>query len=728
MGWFDEQIKLRKKKDHDAFDRTFLRIACAVTGNKKALSGLGAEERAQNAVDEILSYYHTDSVEIPPKIDTPEKRLEYALNRSGIMYRTVKLEESWNKDAFGAMLGFWREGHEPVALLPFGLSHYRYYDNETGEYSLVSEKSEELFEKEAYAFYRPFPLKKLNLIDLARYILGILEPSDYILVVLATLIVTLSGMLTPRINYFLFSKVIDNPSMSLLLSTGIFLLCAQVGSLMLGAAKSLVSARIDTKMSISVEAATMMRILSLPAAFFRDYGSGELSSRASYVNSLCSTLVSVILNTGLTSLFSLVYVTQIFAYAPGLVTPALTIIIVTVLFSVLSSLLQMRLTKKQMLIGTKENGMSYAVISGIQKIKLSGAEMRAFSRWGGLYAKEAGLTYNPPLFLKINGVISSAIFITGTIIMYNSAIATGVSVPEYYAFNTAYGMVSGAFMSLFGIALTAANIKPIFDMAEPLLKAEPEISESRDTATKISGGIEINDLTFSYKEGSPVILDDISLKIRPGQYVAIVGRTGCGKSTLVRLLLGFEKPDKGGIYYDGKDLNSLDLKSLRKHIGVVTQNGRLFQGDIFSNIVIAAPNLTLKDAWEAAEIAGIADDIRQMPMGMNTLISEGSGGISGGQKQRLMIARAVAPKPRLLILDEATSALDNITQKKVSEALDRMRCTRIVIAHRLSTIKQCDRIVVLDGGRIVEDGTYNDLIAAQGFFAELVARQRVDGE
>ena len=305
-------------------------------------------------------------------------------------------------------------------------------------------------------------------------------------------------MLTPRINYFLFSKVIDNPSMSLLLSTGIFLLCTQVGTLMLGAAKSLVSARIDTKMSISVEAATMMRILSLPAAFFRDYGSGELSSRASYVNSLCSTLVSVVLNTGLTSLFSLVYITQIFAYAPGLVTPALTIIIVTVLFSVLSSLLQMRLTKKHMLIGTKENGMSYAVISGIKKIRLSGAETRAFSRWGDLYSKEAELTYNPPLFLKINGVISSAIFLTGTIIMYNAAITTGVSVPEYYAFNTAYGMVSGAFMSLFGIALTAANIKPIFDMAEALLKAEPEISESREAVTKISGGVEINDLTFSY--------------------------------------------------------------------------------------------------------------------------------------------------------------------------------------------------------------------------------------
>ena len=726
MNWFDEQIKLRKKKDHDAFDRTFMRIAYAVTGNKKALSGMGREEHERSAVDEILSYYHTDVGDIPPKMDTLEKRLEYALNRSGIMRRMVELEPGWRKDAFGAMLGFKKKDHEPCALIPFGLSHYRYFDSESGEYRLVSKDSEELFEKEAYAFYRPFPLKKLHLVDLAVYILGIMEPADYLMAVLATLIVTLTGMLVPRINFFLFDKVIDEPSMSLLVTTGVFLLCAQIGSLMLGAARSLVSARIDTKMSICVEAATMMRILSLPPAFFRDYGSGELSSRASYVNSLCTTLVTVILNTGLTSVFSLVYITQIFTYAPALVVPALIIILVTVLFSVLSSLLQMKLSKKQMLIGTKENGMSYAAISGIQKIKLTGAQMRAFSRWGEIYAREAELSYNPPLFLKINGVISSAISIIGTIVMYNAAIVSGVSVAEYYAFNTAYGMVSGAFMSLFGMALTAANIKPIFDMAEPLLKAEPEVSENREAVTKISGGIEINDLTFSYDEGSPVILDDISLKIRPGQYVAIVGRTGCGKSTLVRLLLGFEKPDRGGIYYDGKDINSIDLRSLRKHIGVVTQNGRLFQGDIYSNIVIAAGNLTLKDAWKAAEIAGIDEDIRQMPMGMNTLISEGSGGISGGQKQRLMIARAVAAKPRLLILDEATSALDNITQKKVSEALDKMRCTRIVIAHRLSTIRQCDRILVLEGGHIVEDGTYESLLAKKGFFADLVARQRID--
>ena len=233
-------------------------------------------------------------------------------------------------------------------------------------------------------------------------------------------------------------------------------------------------------------------------------------------------------------------------------------------------------------------------------------------------------------------------------------------------------------------------------------------------------------MTFRYTEDMPPVLDDLSLKIRPGQYVAIVGKTGCGKSTLMRIMLGFETPQKGAVYYDGRDLSRIDLKPLRRRIGAVMQNGKMFTGDIFSNITISAPWLTLDDAWEAAEIAGLSDDISAMPMGMHTLISEGQGGISGGQRQRLLIARAVAPKPRILMFDEATSALDNLTQKQVSEALDRMKCTRIVIAHRLSTIRQCDRIIVLDKGKIVEDGSYDELIEKDGFFAELVARQRLD--
>ena len=379
-----------------------------------------------------------------------------------------------------------------------------------------------------------------------------------------------------------------------------------------------------------------------------------------------------------------------------------------------------------MLLGTKEDGLSYSLITGIQKIRLAGAEQRAFAKWGKLYSQSARLMYNPPLFLKISSALSTAVSLIGTMLIYFMAVETKVSVSEYFAFNSAYGMVSGAFLALAGIATSIAQIRPILEMVKPIMDTVPEIDEEKAVVTSLMGGVEINNVTFRYSEDMPAVLDNLSLKIRPGQYVAVVGKTGCGKSTLVRLLLGFEKPQKGSVYYDGRDLKSLDPKSLRRNIGTVMQDGKLFMGDIYSNIVISAPWLTLDDAWAAAEIAGFAEDIRSMPMGMSTMISEGQGGISGGQRQRLMIARAVAPKPRILIFDEATSALDNITQKQVSDALDQMKCTRIIIAHRLSTIRHCDRIIVLDQGHIIEEGTYEELIAEKGFFAELVERQRLD--
>ena len=224
---------------------------------------------------------------------------------------------------------------------------------------------------------------------------------------------------------------------------------------------------------------------------------------------------------------------------------------------------------------------------------------------------------------------------------------------------------------------------------------------------------------------SPPILDDLTLTIEPGEYVGIVGRSGCGKSTLVKILLGFETPQEGTVCYDEHDTSSTNLRSLRRCIGTVLQDGKLFAGDIYSNITITAPSLGVDDAWDAAEKVGMADDIRRMPMGMHTLISEGSGGISGGQKQRLMIARAIVGRPKILIMDEATSALDNLTQKKVTDSLDALDCTRIVIAHRLSTIRSCDRIIALDRGKIVESGSYDELMEKDGFFAELVKRQQI---
>lgn len=726
MGWFDEQIKQRKQNDQDVFTDAFINIAGAVMGSRVSTALNDERQQMKNAFDEILRFYHINTKEIPDNITDRNEQLEYLLRPHGIMRRTVTLSKGWYKDAIGAMLGIRKSDGMVVALIPTGFSGYRYRDMETGKHVKINGKNQELFEEEAIAFYKPLPLKALGISDLMRYILGTLSTADFVMTGASALAVTLIGMLSPKLNNLLFSRVIEDGSTQILLAITVFMICVTLSSLLINGVKSLIIARINTKMSISVQAAIMSRLMSLPAGFFKNYSSGELAARAQCSNSLCEMLVSVALTTGLTSVFSLVYISQIFVYAPALVVPSLIITLATVAFTVVSAFVQMKVSKKKMELSSKESGMSYALISGVQKIKLSGAEMRAFARWGNLYAEEARLAYNPPMFLKINSVISSAISLAGTLMMYWIAVSSGVSVADYYAFNTAYGMVSGAFISLAGIALTVAQIKPIMDMVEPILKAVPEISEGKQMITRLSGSIELDNVSFRYNENMPLVIDDLSLKIRPGQYVAIVGATGCGKSTLLRLMLGFESPQKGAVYVDGKDIAAVDLKSLRRNIGVVMQNGKLFTGDIFSNIIISAPWLTMDEAWHAAELSGIAEDIRRMPMGMHTMISEGSGGISGGQRQRLMIARAIAPKPSVLMFDEATSALDNLTQKTVSESLDSLKCTRIVIAHRLSTIKQCDRILVLDKGKIIEDGTYDELIQGGGFFAELVARQRVD--
>ena len=726
MGWFDEQIRQRKQNDDAILEEAFVGIADAVLGTKMSASYASDEAKAEGAIGEILNYYKIKPRQVPDSVKGLNDRLEYLLHPSGIMRRNVNLEKGWYRDAIGAFLGTRKDDGSVVAFLPRGMSGYVYFDTATGQWLRVSRKNEDLFEDEGICFYKPFPLKKLNIASLMRYIVDTLSTADLALVVLATLAVSAIGLLSPKLNNLLMGTVIESGSMQLLVGITVFMICVSLSSLLLGSVKSLITSRVNTKMELSVQAATMMRVLSLPADFFKQYSSGELASRAQYIQTLCSMLVSTVLSTGLTSVFSLMYISQIFAYAPTLVVPALCIIAATILFSMFTTFYQMRYSKKQMELGAQESGMSYALITGVQKIKLSGAEKRVYARWSNLYAKQVQMTYNPPMFLRINGVFSSIISLTGTIIMYYMSVKSNISVAEYYAFNTAYGMVAGAFMSLAGIATTLARFKPTIEMARPILDAEPEVSEGKVSIDRLSGGIELNNISFRYNKNMPLVIDDLSLKIRPGQYVAIVGATGCGKSTLMRLMLGFEKPQKGAIYYDGKDLNTIDLKSLRRKIGVVMQNGKLLQGDIFSNITISAPQLTLSEAWEAAQMAGIAEDIQRMPMGMHTIISEGSGGISGGQRQRLMIARAIAPKPKILMFDEATSALDNLTQKTVSDSLERLKCTRIVIAHRLSTIRSCDRIIYLEKGKIVEDGTYDQLIALGGKFAELVERQRLD--
>ncbi len=727
MGWFDDQIEFRKKHERELLADSFDNIARSVTG-RRTRSMLRDDADVSDAVSALLRHMGVREREVPASIKGLEDRLDYLLSSTGILYRRVDLKRGWHADAMGAMITALAEEGTVIAVLPSGHGGYEYADPNTGERVRVTASAEKKISSEALCFYRPLPAHALKIRDLLMYMVSCLTARDVISFGVSALAIALVGLLMPALNRVMMGDVIRTGSHQLLFAVVSFMVFTTVGTLLLSVIRALLLSRIRLKLSLNINAATMMRILSLPASFFKDYSAGELNQYISYMDGLCATIVDSVFSTAVTGVFSLVYLAQIFAFAPSLVWPSVLVTLLTLGVSLLSAMVQMRIDADKMVYSAKERGLVYALITGIQKLRLSGAENRAFVKWSELYTKSAQLTYNPPAVIRLSPVVTTAISMIGTGVMYYVATVSQVSVSDYFAFNSAYAYISSAFASLTSVALSAASVKPVIAIIKPLLEAVPEAVETRETVTRLSGAIELAHVTFGYDPERKPLFDDFSLKIPARQYVAIVGKSGSGKSTLVRLLLGFEKPLRGVINFDNKDMEQLDLRSLRRHIGTVMQDGRLFSGSIFENITISAPMLTLQEAWDAAEIAGIADDIRDMPMGMNTILQEGGGTISGGQRQRLMIARAVAPKPKILIFDEATSALDNITQKKVAEALDAMKCTRIVIAHRLSTIRHCDRILVLDEGRIAEDGTYEQLIARNGIFAELVKRQRLDAD
>ncbi len=722
MNWFEDQIKNRLQKDEDDFSGAFCELSSIVMGEAAAKAGLVTpRQKTQNAIQEILKFFGQDIIPVPESINDTVEYIDYSLRPSGIMKRRVELKEGWWSDASGPLLGLLENG-DAVALLP-SRGGYSYYDYENQKRIPLNARTAKKIARYGYCFYKPFPNHALSVMDLVRYLFHTITRSDVIFYLTIMTITTLMGLVQPKLSLLLYNFIIPRGEVTYLFSLGILMFSMALATQILSLSRDLVMYRLNMRLSNTVEPAAMMRLLSLPADFFKDYSSGELSQKFSLIPSICSSIFSVLTGTLLTSLFSLAYFTQIANITPALLAPSLLIIGATLAVNILTTLASMKLQRQSLEAHAKLSGMTYSMLSGIQKVKLTGSEKRIFARWASKYKAAANFAYNPPFILKYSGILSTVISTIGIAVVYLISILSQMGIGEYLAYNTAYGMVSASILSLGSLTTFYSGLKPQLDLVAPIMKAVPEISGHKTVVTSLSGSLEIQNLTFRYEEDGRNILDGINIKIRPGQYVAIVGKTGCGKSTLVRLLLGFEKPNKGAIYYDGMDITKLDLRSLRRKIGTVMQSGKLFTGDIFSNIVISAPTLTQEDAWEAARIADIASDIEAMPMGMHTIITEGSGGVSGGQKQRLMIARAVAPKPKILILDESTSALDNLTQKNVTSALSTLKCTRIVIAHRLSTIKDCDKIYVLDGGKVVEEGTFDELYEEKGYFHELVSRQ-----
>lgn len=570
------------------------------------------------------------------------------------------------------------------------------------------------------------PLKALRLKDLLKFMIVALNRWDLIFVIVAFLAVALLGMLTPYVTKLFMDEMIPSGKDDLLMPLGCLLVSATLGTTLFTVTRTLVILRVRDKMGIRLNSGLINRVFHLPAIFFRRWTSGELGMRIMHIGQIMTDVSEKGLSAMLSLVFAAVYFYQINTYAPKLLNMSIASFVIQVLLMMTFLWFSQKEESRINLMQGKLSGLLYGLLGGMRRIKSSGAEERAFAKWAMLFANSLKDRAGRNTFLVYYPAVTTLVTLGTTILTYYYTVKNLIPLSDYVAYTAAFGMVSTAITALANILPELAQMKPSLDQCRPILDEIPEVaSEDAVKPPFLSGAIDINGLRFKYEDSSNYVINDLNLKIKAGEFVAIVGTSGCGKSTLIRLLLGFEKAEAGSVFFDSYNIDTVDLSALRQRIGTCLQDGRLFNGTIFDNITVSAPLSTQDEAWEAARLACLDEDIKNMGMGMHTLINDGGGGISGGQRQRVLIARALVGKPSILIFDEATSALDNITQRKVTENLNALHCTRIFIAHRLSTIRHCQRIIVLDKGHVAEEGTYEELMERQGLFYQLASRQIV---
>ena len=654
---------------------------------------------------------------------TLEEQLTGILRPRGIMMRDIQLRGDWWKECIGPLLGYTKDGRL-VALMPTktGLG-YQYREQDGTIRKVGHREMEKELKPKAITFTKALPLTPLRVKDLLRFTWSVISGPNALLMVICALVVVLLGMFTPMANKLIFDTVIPTGDASGLLPITGLLIGATISTLLLTLTRNLYIIRIRNIAEMHVQNAIMARTFLLSPTFFSKNPSGELSEKLNNVSTLATLLNEAMVGALLNAVLSVIYLIQVNIYGGKLFWPAVVVIVLQYGALLLNYRRAVYVQNNYTERVAKLSGLEYNLFAGIQKLKLTGSETRAFARWLDHYSETARFIYNPAFKSRLYPALTAFLGIGGTMFIFWSTLSNGVSTSDYIAFSSAFGMMTAAITQLQLVIPNLSQIKPLLESVKPILEEVPEMEDKAPQVEDLFGGIEVSGLSFRYQEDGPMILDDLSLKIEPGEYVGIVGKSGCGKSTLIRLLLGFEQPLSGGIYYDNYDLAKVDKASLRRKIGCCLQSGSLFTGDLFHNITVTAPWATHEDAWEALRMASLEDDVRKMPMGLFTLVSEGGGGLSGGQKQRILIARALISKPDILFFDEATSALDNIAQKAVSDNLDELMCTRVVIAHRLSTIRHCDRIIVLDKGKIAEEGTFEELMENKGLFYEMSLRQ-----
>ena len=652
-----------------------------------------------------------------------EELLTGILRPRGIMMRRIRLKGKWWNECVGPLLGYSKDGRLVALTQTRSGLGYQYRDSEGFIRKVNHNEMAENLRAVAYTFTKPLPFKSLGVKDLLKFSWSTIGGPNVLMLIVSTLVVLLLGMFTPMANKLIFDTVIPTGDAADLLPITGLLAGAVIGTVLMTFTRNLYVHRIRNIVELHTQNAIMARTFLLSPTFFSKNPSGELSAKLNNVTKLCGLINEGVVGILLSGILSIIYLIQVWIYGGKLILPVMVIMTLQVWLLLRNYQIALAVNRKHTEHAAHLSGMEYNMFAGIQKLKLSGSEKRAFTRWLDNYSEHAQLIYNPGTKEVVFRALTLLVTLAGAAFIFWYTLSLGISPSDYIAFSSAFGLMTAAVSEMHKIIPELSKAQPLLESVKPILEAVPEMEAKAPQVEDLFGSIEVSGLSFRYQEDGPLILDNLDLKIEPGEYVGIVGKSGCGKSTLMRLLLGFEQPLSGGIYYDNYDLSKVDKTSLRRKIGCCLQSGSLFTGDIFHNVTITAPWATQDDAWEALRMASLDEDVKRMPMQMHTLVSEGGGGFSGGQKQRILIARALISKPEIIFFDEATSALDNISQKQVSDNLDQLNCTRLVIAHRLSTIRHCDRLIVLDKGKIAEEGNFEQLMEKKGLFYEMSLRQ-----
>lgn len=676
--------------------------------------------QASDIQRELLTYFSLPIPEDLAFIKGGYAEMPGLLRRVGLKARAVTLPIGWSSSDAGPLVVFDDADGTPT-VLTWESGTYR-----DGQGTRIKPGAEEQFTAAAYGVHAPLPDEVRGLGSLAWYLLPmILRDGSW--AARAGACISLIGAITPLAASWLLGDIVPSNQVGLLIAVGLGLGAAALMNLLFSAARSLALARLGGRSSVAVAAAVSDKILRLPPAFFQDYAAGDLTQRIGAIEYLRGLITDVLLSSVLTLVFSLFYLGVLLSFDAKLAGAACLLVLIYILATMIARWAQMAPLRKAAELDGKLAGASYETLSGIAKLRVAAAEERAFHRWYTLYRQEQEANVTAGRVGAHFSAFSDAYQLITLLCLFALAaylLERDLPAGQFIAFLVAFGAFQGAFAGFCGSLMSILTAAPMAERARPLLQAVAETEGGRADPGELKGAIELSGITFAYPGGRS-ILDGFDLTIAPGEHIAIVGGSGSGKSTVLRLLLGFETPQAGTISYDNQDLSRIQLGRVRAQIGVVMQSSRLFAGSIFENIR-GATDAGLQACGEAATQAGLERDLEMFPMGLHTPVTEGAAALSGGQKQRILIARAIVGRPPIQFFDEATSALDNLTQRIVMETLDASNATRITIAHRLSTVRNADRICVLDRGQIVESGPYDKLMEADGKFAELARRQLIE--